>query len=165
MSVEQKKIDSNKQTEPKQTEIDTSALELPKMGYGKDFENKLLTFISRGTFESKPSDMEMKNPNIEDLLNEAGNLQRWYGVLDKEYSRTMADKTETKVTAIQLTKVQNDRLTQLDTSEKTLDEMFAEGLKAKLVCCKTPSKSGGNVYWNLLTVNQYKERFGKDPIV
>lgn len=149
--------------ETKETDqIDTSPLEIPKMGYGKDFENKLITFIKRGTFLSKPTEIENQNLN-KDLLNSDGNLQRWYGVLDRQYTRTMADGTEVKVNAVQLTKTQNDRLTALGNSETTVDKMFVDGNKAKLVVCKVQKKNSTTRYWTLLTTNQYKERFNKEP--
>lgn len=160
-------IDKNETPETKGTpetdEIDTSPLEIPKMGYGKDFENKLVTFIKRGTFFSKPTEIENQNLN-KDLLNEDGNLQRWYGVLDREYPRTMADGTKVQVNAVQLTKTQNDRLTALGNSEINVDKLFADGKKVKLVVCKVPKKNSTTRYWTLLTINQYKDRFDKEPL-
>ncbi len=106
----------------------------------------------------------MENQNLNrDLLNDDGTLQRWYGILDREYTRTMSDDTDVQVSAIQLTKTQNDRLTALGNSETSIDKLFAENKKAKLVCCKVTKKDSTNKYWTLLTVNQYKERFGKEP--
>ncbi len=163
-------LDTNETPETKNTtdtpetnQIDTSILEIPKMGYGKDFEDKLLTFVKRGTFFSKPTGMESENLN-ESLLDKDGNLQRWYGVLDREYTRTMADGTDVQVKAIQLTKTQNDRLSALGNSEISIDDLFADKKKAKLVNCKVQKKDSQNKYWTLLTTNQYKERFSKDPL-
>ena len=116
------------------------------MGYGKDFENKLLPFIKSGTFKSKPTDVEKQNLN-EQLLDEDGNLQRWYGILGKEYSRTMADGEIVQVSAVQLTKTQNDRLTALGNSDISVDKLFAEGKKVKLVVCKVPKKNSTMRYW------------------
>ena len=168
MTQENNTLDTTKTPETKDTpdtsdQIDTSVLDIPKMGYGKDFEEKLLTFIKRGTFKSKPTDVENQNLN-QDLLDNDGNLQRWYGVLDREYTRKMADGTEVKVGAIQLTKTQNDRLTALGNSETTIEKLFADGKKAQLVNCKVQKKNSTTRYWTLLTVNQYKERFDKEPL-
>jgi len=148
---------------PETDEIDTSVLEIPKMGYTKDFENKKLTFIKRGTFRSKPTSMESENLD-EKLLDDNGTIQRWYGVLDKEYTRTMADGTKIQVSAIQLTKPQNDRLTALGNSETPIDKLFADGKKATMVNCKVQKKDSKNKYWTLLTINQYKDRFEKNPL-
>lgn len=170
MNENNETLDTNETTEtPKTTEtpetdqIDTSTLEIPKMGYGKDFEDKLITFIKRGTFRSKPTSMESENID-EKLLDVNGTVQRWYGVLDREYQRIMADGTKIKVSAIQLSKTQNDRLSALGTTEIPIDKLFVEGKKAKLVNCKVQKIDSQNKYWTLLTVNQYRERFNKEPL-
>jgi len=144
-------------------DIDTGVLEIPKYGYGKQFDNKLVRFVGRGTFWSNPTDMEKQNLD-QTKLNEEGKLQRWWGKLDRPHTVKKADGEEIQVEAIQLTRTQNDKLTRLGTDQKTIDEMFKDGSGVKLVCCEVQKKSGIGGYWDLLTITQYKERFEKDPL-
>lgn len=157
----------NETTETNQTkidkDIDTTILDIPKYGYGKQFENKLLRFVKRGTFYSYPTDIEKQNLD-EKNLNDEGKLQRWWGQFDRPHTVKKSDGEEIKVEALFLTKTQNDRLTNLGVNGKTIEEMFKEGSGAKLVCCKVKKSSGSGYYWSLLSVAKYKEMFEKDPI-
>lgn len=144
-------------------DIPTDSLEIPKYGYGKQFDNKLVRFVGRGTFWNSPTDMEKQNLD-ERKLNDEGKLQRWWGRLDRPYTVAKSDGEKIQVEALQLTRTQNDKLTRLGTESKSIDEMFKEGAGVKLVCCKVKKKSGIGGYWDLLTITQYKERFEKDPL-
>jgi len=157
----------NETTETDQTkldkDIDTTILDIPKYGYGKQFENKILRFVGRGTFWSHPTDIERQNLD-KTKLNDEGKLQRWWGKLDKFHTVKKSDGEEIQVEALFLTKTQNDRLTNLGNDNKTIDELFKDGSGAKLVCCKVKKSSGSGTYWSLVSANKYKEMFGKEPL-
>ncbi len=109
-------------------DVDTSVLDIPKYGYNKQFENKLLRFVDRGEFWSVPTDMEKQNLD-KTKLNEDGKLQRWWGKFDKSYTVKKSDGEEIKVDGLFLTKTQNDRLTNLGNKDQTINDMFKDG------CC------------------------------
>ncbi len=147
------------QNKTDETYMPTDNLEIPKCGFNKDFDGKLITIVNRGTFWSKPTPVEQENLN-KDLLDEEGNLQRWYAKIDKTYTVKTNDG-ELTVVGLRLTKTQNDKITRLGNDETPVEKLFEEGKKAQLVCCKVKKKSGSGSYWDLLTPTQYKERFNK----